>query len=106
MGNVDYFLGTEFNWLQCDGGNISVHLYQLELTEFTAHIFSVHTVNKAPNMKPNRLGFPINYIPTVDPVDTDLPCHKQVGILVYPIKIGVQCLQLWISYGVLPLNIP
>ena len=26
MGNVDYFLGTDFTWIQNDYGNISVHL--------------------------------------------------------------------------------
>ena len=28
MGNVDYFLGTVFNWPQHTDGNISVHLRQ------------------------------------------------------------------------------
>ena len=37
MGNAYYFLGTVFNYLQQDDGNISVHLCQSKFTEFTAH---------------------------------------------------------------------
>ena len=32
MGNVDYFLGTAFTWLQHKDGNISVHLRQSAFT--------------------------------------------------------------------------
>ena len=74
MGNVDYFLGTAFTWIKHDYGNISVHLCQLEFTEFTAHRFSVHTANKVPNMTPYRSGFPINFIPPVEPLYHDIPC--------------------------------
>ena len=37
MGNVDYFLGNTFNWLQHAGGNISVHLWQSAFTALTDH---------------------------------------------------------------------
>ena len=47
MGKVDYFLGTAFTWLKHANSNISVHLYQSEFTEFTAHRLSVHTANSS-----------------------------------------------------------
>ena len=55
MGNVDYFLGTEFTCIQQADGNISVNLYQWEFTEFIAHLFLVHTSNKVPNTPPYRI---------------------------------------------------
>ena len=76
MGNVDYFLGIAFTWIQHADGNISVHLLQLEFTEFAAHQFSVHTSNKVPNMTHYRSGFPIDSIPPVDPLNPDLPRRK------------------------------
>ena len=76
MGNVDYFLGTAFTWLQHTDGNISVHICQSEFTEFTAHRFSVHSYDKVPNMTPYCSGFPIDSIPPVDPLDLDLPRQK------------------------------
>ena len=39
MGDVDYFLGTAFTYLQHKDGNISVHLFQSAFTEFTARRF-------------------------------------------------------------------
>ena len=39
MGDIDYFLGTAFTWLQHKDGNIYVCLGQSEFTEFTAHRF-------------------------------------------------------------------
>ena len=63
MGDVDYFVGTEFTWLQHKDGKISVHLCQLSFTEFTAHRFLVHITNKVPNMTPYSSGFPVNSIP-------------------------------------------
>ena len=78
MINVDYFLGTAFNCLKHADRDISVHIYQSEFTEFTAHKISVHTANKVPNMTPNCSGFPIESIPPIDPLDPDIPCRKQV----------------------------
>ena len=78
MGDVDYFLGTAFTWLQHKDGNISVQLCQSAFTEFTAHRFSVQSVNKVPNMTPCRSGFPINSIPPVDLLDPDLNRRRQV----------------------------
>ena len=66
MGDVEYFLGTAFNWLKHDDGNISVHLCQSAFTEFTAHWLLVHTANKVPNMTPYCSGSPINSIPPVE----------------------------------------
>ena len=65
-------LGTFFA-----GGKSSVHLFQLELTEFNAHWFSVHTAKKVPNMIPYCSGFPIDSIPPIDPLYPDLPRQKQ-----------------------------
>ena len=39
MGNVDYFLGTAFNWIQHADGTISVHLCQSSFIEFNTHQF-------------------------------------------------------------------
>ena len=78
MVNFDCFLGTALNWIHHEDINISVHLCQSEFTEFTAHRFSVHTSNKVPNMKPYSSGFPIYYIPPVDPLDPYIPRCKKV----------------------------
>ena len=78
MGNVYYFLGTVFTWIQHSDVNISVNLCQSEFTEFTDHRFSFHTVNKVINMTPYCYGFPIDSIPTVYPPDTDILRQKQV----------------------------
>ena len=78
MGNVDYFLGTAFNWLQHTDGNISVHLCESTFTEFTAHKFSVHTANEVTNMNTYYIGSPIDPIPPVEPLDPDLPRQRQV----------------------------
>ena len=90
MEYVNYFLGTEFNWLQRDIGNISEHLCQSSFTKFTAHLFSVHTFNKVLNMTPYHSGFPIYSIPPVYPLDIDLFCWKRV----YQIIVG--CIN-WIA---------
>ena len=76
-GDVDYFLGTEFTWIKNKDGNISIHLCQSSFTEFKARWFSVHTANKVPNMTPYCSGFPIDSIPTVDPLDPDLPRQRK-----------------------------
>ena len=76
LGDVDYFLGSAFNWLQHKDGNISVHLCQSEFKEFTAHWFSVQSENKVTNITPYRSSFPIGSIPPVDPLDPDLPCQR------------------------------
>ena len=76
MGKVYYFLGTEFNWLQHADGNISVNIRQSAFTEFTTHHFSVHTVNKVPNMTAYCSGLPIDSITPVEPLDPDLPHQK------------------------------
>ena len=78
MGNVDYFLGNLFNWLQHVDGNILVHLFQSAFTEFTAYCFSVHTVNKVTNMTPYHYGYPIGSITPIGPLYTDFPRQKQV----------------------------
>ena len=73
VGYVDYFLGTACSWLKHKDGNISVYICESTFTEFTAHRFSVHTLNKVPNITTYRSGFPIDSIPTIDPLDPDLP---------------------------------
>ena len=78
MGNVNYFLGTYFNWITHKDGNISVHLSQSAFIEFAPHCFSFHTLNKVPNMTPYCSGLPIASIPPVYPLDPDLPFIKQV----------------------------
>ena len=83
MVNVDYFLGTEFNWRQHSNGIISFHLFQSTFTLFTAHKFSLHTVNKVPNMTPYCGGFPIDSIPPVDPLYPDLLRQKQVFQIIF-----------------------
>ena len=78
MGDVEYFLGTVFTWIQHKDGNISVHICQSAFTEFTAHRFSVQSTNKFPNMTPYCSGFPIDSISPVDPLNPDIPCRRQV----------------------------
>ena len=78
MGNIEFFLGTEFNWLQHEDFNISVHIWQSVYTKFTNHRFSVHTANKIPNMTLYHSGFPIDSIPFVEALDQDLSHCKQV----------------------------
>ena len=78
MVDVEFLLGTEFTCLKHKDSNISVYICQSTFTEFTAHRFLVHTANKVTNMTPYCSGFPINYIPPVDPLDPDLPRQKQV----------------------------
>ena len=90
MGYVEYFLGTAFTWIQHIDGKISVHLYQSAFTESTFHRFSVQSEKKVPNMTPYCSGFPIDSIPPVYPLDTDLPRQRQV----YKIIIG--CIN-WIA---------
>ena len=90
MGNIYYFLGTAFTWLQHADGEISVHLCQSEFTEFNAHRSSVYTANKVPNMTPYRSVFPIDSIPPVDPLDTDLPCQRKFYQNIFAASIGLQ----------------
>ena len=78
MGNVEFFLGTSFNWLHHKEGNISVHIYQEKLTEFTEHNFSVHTTNNVPKMNPYQSDYPINSIPPVHPIEINLPRQKEL----------------------------
>ena len=80
MGDVDYFLGTDFTWLQHIDGKIYVHLCHSAFTEFIARRFLVQSAKKVPNMTPYRSGFPIEFIPPVDPLDPDLPCQQQVHL--------------------------
>ena len=77
MGDVNYLLGTEFNWLKHKDRNIYVNLCQSALTELTAHQFSVQSANFFPNMTPYRSGFPIDSIPPIDPLNPDIPCQRQ-----------------------------
>ena len=78
MGDVQYFLGTAFTWLQQKDGKISVHICQSEFTKFTAHRFLVQSANKVPNRTPYHSDFPIDSIPTVDTLNPDLPRQGQV----------------------------
>ena len=78
MGDVDYFLGTVFTWIQHIDGNFSIHLCQSEFTEFISHWFLVQNANRVPNMTPYRSGFSIDYFPPVDPLNPDLPRWRQV----------------------------
>ena len=78
MEYVNYFLGTAFTWIHKKDGNISFHLLQSAFTEFTAHLFSVHSANKFPNVTPYRSGFLIYSIPLVEPLNPDLPRRRQV----------------------------
>ena len=78
IGDVNYFLGTAFNYIQQKDGNISVNLCQSELTEFTDHPLSVQSANKVPNMTPYCSSFPIDSIPPFDPLDNYLPIQRQV----------------------------
>jgi hypothetical protein len=62
MGNVDWFLGTHFQW-SCSNGAVCVHLSQ---TGFASHLVednNVHTCNTTPDATPYRLGLPINACP-------------------------------------------
>ena len=83
MRNVDYWLGTAFNWLQHTSGNISVHLCQFTFTELTTHHFSVHTPNKVPNMTPYCSSLPIHSIPPIDNLYPDLPRRRQVYQIIF-----------------------
>ena len=78
MGDVNFFLGTAFTWIHHKDGNISAHICQSSFTKFTAHLLSVQSTNKVPNMTPYRSGFLINSIPPVDPLDPDLNRLRQV----------------------------
>ena len=84
MGYVENCLGAAFTWLQHNYGNISLHLCQSAFTEFTAHCFSVQSANKVTNMTPYRSGFPIDYIPPVDPLYPDLPRRRQLYQIIFP----------------------
>ncbi len=62
MGNVDWFLGTHFQW-SCSDNDISVHLSQ---TGFTAHLVEdnyIHTCNITPDATPYCSGLPIDACP-------------------------------------------
>ena len=78
MGDVDYFLGTEFTWLHQINGNISVHLCQSAFTLFTVHRFSVQIAKNISNVTPYRSGLPTDSIPPVDTLDPDLLRQLQV----------------------------
>ena len=78
MGNIDYILGTAFNWINHKDVNISVFLCQSAFTEFTVHRFSMHTHNKVTNMTPYQPGYHINLIYPVDPLEPDITGRKKV----------------------------
>ncbi len=62
MGNVDWFLGTHFQW-SCSDDDVSVHLSQMG---FVAHLVkdnNVRTRNIAPDATPYRSGLPIDACP-------------------------------------------
>ena len=50
----------------------------MALTESTTNHFSVHTVDKFPNRTPYHSGFPIDSIPHIEPLNTDLLRQRQV----------------------------
>ena len=83
-GRCQLFLGTAFTWLQHKDSNIFVHLCQSAFTEFTAHWLLFQSANKVPNMTPYSSGFPIDSIPPIDPLDTDISRWRQV----YQIIVG------------------
>ena len=83
-GRFRLVLGTAFTWLRHKDDKISVHIWESEFTVFTAHWFLVQSANKVPNMSPYCSGFPIDSIPPVDPLDTDIPRRRQV----YQIIVG------------------
>ena len=99
MGDVDYFLGTAFTWIKKKYGKISVHLCQLEFTEFTAHRFLVHSANKFPDITPYRSRFPIDPINPVDPLDPDLTRWRQV----YQCNVGcINWMATWTHPDIYP----
>ncbi len=54
MGNIDWFLGTHFQW-SCSDVDVSIHLSQ---TGFAAHLVednNIHTRNITPDATPYRL---------------------------------------------------
>jgi hypothetical protein len=68
MGNVDWFLGTHFQW-SCTDDKVSVHLSQ---TGFAAHLVednNIHTHNITPDATPYRSGLPIDTCPESDEAD-------------------------------------
>jgi hypothetical protein len=68
MGNVDWFLGTHFQW-SCSDDEVSVHLSQ---TGFAAHLVednNVHTCNITLAATPYRSGLPIDACPKSDEAD-------------------------------------
>jgi hypothetical protein len=75
MGNVDWFLGTHFQW-SCTDDEVSVHLSQ---TGFEAHLVednNVHTCNITPNATPYCSGLPVNACPESDKADDCLALIK------------------------------
>ena len=78
MGDVDYLLGTAFNWIKQKDGNISNHICQSAFTELTAHWLSVQSENKVPNMSPHYSGFPIDSILPIGPINPDIARRRQV----------------------------
>ena len=78
MGDMDYFLGTAFQWKRLDHGHISVHFTQTAFTKHTAHCFGVDRMNRVPAMTPYRSGLPIDSLAAADPNDPDLARRTKV----------------------------
>ena len=78
MGDVDYFLGTAFQWTRLPEDHVSVHMTQTAFTEHTAHCFGVDNMNCIPNVTPYRSGLPIDSIANADPNDPDLARQTKV----------------------------
>ena len=76
VGNFAYFSGKYFIWLTHKDRNILVHLSQSAFTELTAHLLSVHTFHKEPNMTSYCSGYPIESIHPVDPLYPDFIRQK------------------------------
>ena len=68
MGNVDWFLGTNFQWL-CSDDKVPVHLSQ---TGFAVHLVednNIHTCNITPDATPYCSSLPIDACPESDKAD-------------------------------------
>ena len=76
MKDVDFSLGSSFEWNHRPDGNLSVHVSQQAFSEHTASRFGLEDCNRVPLMIPYRSGCPIDSIPDPDPDDPDLPKRK------------------------------
>lgn len=66
MGDVDYFLGTQFTWTRHDDGHVSVHLSQEGYVNQVVEAMGLQDSNVSPTMTPYRSGLPIDALPPVE----------------------------------------